>query len=616
VTTAASLPPWFRGSRVKGHTRLALSRWQGTAEFAEAGAGFEALGARVFTRHFKTGDEDPWPEDVWQAMIDEAHAVGLRVIAYYWHQAEATLTAAEPDWICRQPDGDAIVGDRGTNLDITGPYGDVVLGRLRRLAELGVDGFMFDERHLPPRGCWRSALAAAWTAETGQPPPPVADDASAVYREFLDFKARRIEDTFARWRDAVHAHHPHVVFIVSTTTIPALTDREMTTRLARVADSAKNEYRLALNNALSKRVFLEHPELAPDDHVRQALGWTVLRDAADGRPPHIWVSGVPNTAHVCAAAGSLIAFGCIANMDVDEQSLLGNEPPAEGKTPLDALEAAFALGRRASPHLAAVVPLRWAAVHFAERARNARADDYAAAWREVLWPTVGPYQALSEDGLPVGVVNDHQLGRGDLAGYRLLVLPAPGELTAGQRKAVAAFVAGGGVVVENDPAWPWSDAARRDTAFAAFRAAIRAHLSAAPLRVALGRPGRYAVAYRGAGRLVVAVTNDFGWVQITSRNDVPPDVNEPAPPAAGVRVMWRKGHGLPETWDGLPVPRLRAIEAVSGTTLAVERARGGYRVTLPAFPFVALLVVTRARRPLAPHEQAPGRAPATRARRV
>ena len=85
---------------------------------------------------------------------------------------------------------------------------------------------------------------------------------------------------------------------------------------------------------------------------------------------------MPNVDHARAAAGSLLTFGCIANMDVDEQSLLGRSEPAPGKTPLDALEAAFELGRDASPHLADAQPLRWAAVHFTERARNARGTNY------------------------------------------------------------------------------------------------------------------------------------------------------------------------------------------------------------------------------------------------
>jgi hypothetical protein len=594
---------------VTGWTRLAFSQWEGEQQFTQAAAGFQALGAGAFTRHVKTRDEDPWPASVWQQMIDDAHDRGLRMIGYYWHMSEAAL-AANDDWVCKRRNGERIVGKRGTHLDITGPFGDVVLARLRQLADLGIDGFMFDERHLPERQCWGSSLEDAWRAETGESTPPPPNDANELYRQFLDFKARRIEDTFVHWRDEVKREHPEVVFVVSTTTIPALTDREMTTRLARVADSPKNEYRLALNPALGKRVFEENPDLArPMNHVRQAVGWTVLRDSAEGRPASIWVSGVPNTDHALGAAGSLLTFGCIANMDVDEQSLLGNQDPAPGKTPLVALEAAFDLGRDTSPFLASAKPLRWAAVHFAEQARNARADNYRAAWEEVLWPLVGAFQALSEDGFPVGIVNDHQLEHRGLAGYRVLVLPDPSTLTAGQKQTVAAFAASGGTVIENDPAWAWADPAGQDAAFAAFRARISSKLAAtAPVRVTGVLPGRYAVSYRNDGRLVVAVTNDFEWVQITKRGDVLSDAetNDPAGSVAGVRVMWRKGHGLPETWDGVPFPRLRAVEAVKGITLPIERLKGGYRVSLPTIDFMALLAVGPARRPLTPHETAPG----------
>jgi hypothetical protein len=580
-----SLPQWFLGNRVKGHTRLSRNRWEGEDEFEQAAAGFKALGAGVFTRHVKTADERPWPSTLWKQIVDEAHAQGVRIVTYYWHMAEAAQAAKHEDWVCKDADGAVISDRRGTNLDITGPYREVVLARLRRLAELGADGFMFDERHLPPEGCWGSALEAAWTAETGKPAPR-PDEGDRDYRRFLDFKARKIEDTFAYWRDAIKADHPNVVFFVSTTTIPALTDREMTTRLARVADSSKNEYRLALAPGLSKNVFEDNPDLAvPADHVRQAVGWTVLRDSADGRSPHIWVKGVPNIDHARAAAGSLIAFGCIANMDVDEQSLLGRQDPAPGKTPLDALRAAFALGNVASPHLAGAPPLRWAAVHFAEGARNARRASYRRAWQEVLWPLVGAFQALSEDGLPVGIVNDFQLERGELDGYRVLVLADPAKLTAGQRRAVAAFADAGGAVIKNDPAWAWSDPARQEAAFSAFRAALRPLARSAPLRVAGGPEGRYGIAYHAADRLAVAVTNDFGWVQLSDRRNIPDEVNPPAPPAEGVTISWRRGL--------LPVPSLRAVEVVSGRTLTVEVVAGRFRVRLPPFPHLALLVVTR-----------------------
>jgi hypothetical protein len=299
--------------------------------------------------------------------------------------------------------------------------------------------------------------------------PSRPDDADPLYRRFLDFKAEKIEETFAYWRDEVKAAHPDVVFLVSTTTVPALTDREMPTRLAQIADSAKNEYRHALNPNFSKGVFEKDPWLAPDAHVRQAIGWTALRDASDGRPPHIWAPGLPPMHHAKAFAASLLTFGCIANMDVSDRNVLGREDPPPGKKTRDALEAAFALGAKASRHLAGTRPVRWAAVHFSERNRNARRDGFRAAWEQVLWPLVGPFQVLSEDGLPVGIVNDDQLEQGELDSYRLLVLPNPDELTDWQQRAVAAFRARRGAVIKNDPAWAWSDPDGRPAAAAAFR---------------------------------------------------------------------------------------------------------------------------------------------------
>lgn len=257
--TTRLLPEWFEANRVQGHTRLHIHPWLKEEEFAEAAAGFRALGAGAFGRHVKSGDEDPWwptsvplatdgrplsdrdriidgelvarGRSVAQEVIDEAHAEGLSIVTYYWHMTEKTFEDFEPHWVCKDEEGNPIDGPRGIHLDITGPYREVVLKRLLELAEMGADGFFFDYRHLPPRGAWDSALEDAWKAETGEEAAPPPDDADRLYRQFLDFKAKQIEETFAYWRDEVKAGHPEVVFVISVTTVPALTDREMTTRL-------------------------------------------------------------------------------------------------------------------------------------------------------------------------------------------------------------------------------------------------------------------------------------------------------------------------------------------------------------------------------------------------
>ena len=89
---------------------------------------------------------------------------------------------------------------------------------------------------------------------------------------------------------------------------------------------------------------------------------------------------------------------------------------------------------------------------------------------------------------------------------------------------------------------------------------------------------------RDDSRLVVAVANDFSFVQTKSRRSI-----NPAPSAvSGVEVVWRIGHGLPEArGQGL---LLRVFDAVGGQTLQAEAIPGGYKVSLPEFEHMALLV--------------------------
>jgi hypothetical protein len=123
------VPAWFTTNRVHGHTWLTLSTWQDTCEFKRAAAGFKSLGAHAFTRHAKTGDEDPgWPtgfppeRNVVATSVNDAHVEGLRIFTYYWHMSETSLEDLYRDWVCRTWDGTPIrAARRGHDLDITGP---------------------------------------------------------------------------------------------------------------------------------------------------------------------------------------------------------------------------------------------------------------------------------------------------------------------------------------------------------------------------------------------------------------------------------------------------------------------------------------------------------------
>jgi hypothetical protein len=569
------VPEWFTGSRVHGSTRLGLN-WASRAEFARAAEGFRSLGAKVMMRHVKTGGEDPWwqaqgPNVVKQA-IDSAHEQGLHFIAYYWHISDTALARKHPEWACVNSGGKPILHSRGPYMDLSSAYREEVLTRLLELAAMGADGFNFDETHMPLWGCWAPALSAGFRAETGKAPPR-QDNSNPNYLLFLDYQTFKIEETFAYWRRRVRERYPNVLFIISSTVVPSLLDRRMTTNLVRIADASKNEFRKALAPETNSDVFRGGAVAKPDDDTRMALGWTVLRDAADGRPPRIWAGDFATTDEWLSFASAVMTHGAIANVNVNETAILRESNPRRA-----AYKAVFGLGNRVSPYFAGTLPVRWAAVHWSELSRNARGSDYSKMWVDVLWPVVGAYGNLLRAGVPVGVINDAQLSAGRLDGYKVLVLTTPDELTSLQRDAVDRFQRTGGTVIRRVPEWRWDVAALQRRTDTAFRDAVSPHMGTAPV-VASAKTGRmHAVAFRNAtGRTSVAVSNSFGWVRL-ARATAKGAVSKSPPPVRDIVIDFRGSNAT------------RATDAVSGDELHVERLATGLRVHLPQLSRFSVVV--------------------------
>lgn len=602
---AYRLPDWFTSNRVQAHTGLSL-KWLGRREFSQAPAIVADLGAHVLTRYIKTGDEDPWwptatmtsansnsladqallvrgtalRRDLVRRMIEDTHAQGLRFIAYYWHMADATASRLHPEWVCRGPGGRIIRHRRrGNHLDITSAYREVTLQRLLELGALGVDGIYFDERHLPDDGCWRTELAQGFRDETGSDPPRQKDENDPLYCSFLDYQAYRVEETFAYWRREVHARYPELVFIISTAVVPALVNRRMTTNLVRLADSSKNEFYSAISSRFNLRISPKNRDLPqPRRDIRMALGWTLLRDSAEGRPPHIWAPGFVTPRETLAATAGVLTYGGIMNINIYESHLKPTQPRSIEKR--ESARHAFALGNLISPYLKGTTPLRWGAVHWSELARNRRHGHLARAWRELLWPINEAFAEFVEQGVPVGTVDDFQLENDRLDDYRILFLATPRELTRRQQEAVDRFKVSGGAVIEPDPAWRWDDPNTRAAARRALRAFIEPHLRTTPIQVELPGAKIHAGMFRNdiTGNVVVPVTNDFSWVRIRRGRAKRPGSVTPPPPISGVNLFVRAQH-----------PPTRVHDILAGTDLNFELVAGQIRIRVPTFDTFAVV---------------------------
>ena len=556
---------WYESSRVQIHTRLGPP-WLNRPAFFEAEKGLRSLGVQAYSRHVKTHDEGPWwptavgaPADfartrnVAKEIVDRAHANGLHVIPYYWMMTEASLSDAHPDWLAREPNGSPVEHSRGKYLCMNTPYREVVKKRLAELAGMGADGIFFDERHNPPDGCWCAACKNKFRSETGLDLPKTKNLADPAYRALIGFYNRTIEGLFRELEDAIHGANPKTQLVVSVTFVPGLWNPRMTTEFVRLVDSAKSEFALGVN--LARAIFQANKGLAPPPRdVQMSLAYTLLRDASEGRPPHIWVARLTREKELMGASAALLTYGCIANLDMQEASIPNRE-----------FASSVALGNKVGPALAYSSPLRWAAVHFPERARGARLPDLTRVWNEVISPLTNAFQAFSRARVPVGIVTDGQLERGELGGYKVLVLPVAEELTASQRKTVEAFRKSGGSVIQPGE--------------------VHGTLDAAPVRVAGGPAVLHAVPYtsRDGKTTLVAISQDFSWIEQPTREGVrkasPKEGNRPA---SGVEVVIRGR-----------APR-RAVEVVSGKELPIASSgTEGARVRVPDFEYMALVALER-----------------------
>lgn len=236
LTGTSTSPDWYLDSVAHGHTRyypyhpnqnFDYYNWAG---YLEVGQNFAELGATSFVRAGRFFDENPlWPsafpldpngnqyflgprdehgillsamENPVQATISEGWQHDLPMIAYYNEMSDALLASLHPEWIMRDYNGNPITHpSKGTFLDITGPFGEIMLGRMLELADMGAAGIYLDFRHTPAGGAWHSQMAADYEAATGLPAPPPTRNAD--YQQFQEFCQQRLVETMEHWKQVL-----------------------------------------------------------------------------------------------------------------------------------------------------------------------------------------------------------------------------------------------------------------------------------------------------------------------------------------------------------------------------------------------------------------------------
>eukprot|EP00038_Savillea_parva_P010644 m.191684 g.191684 ORF g.191684 m.191684 type:complete len:813 (+) comp18426_c0_seq1:52-2490(+) len=443
--------------------------------------------------------------------LTKAKAAGVHVILYHYMKCNTYWATARPEWSMQWPNGSTIVWPRGPGMSPCSPeWRALYIAQVVELINMGADAFFFDEFPGTPGGDWNPACRALYKERYGEDMPTDIVTSStrattqplSTSRNVLELMSDLTEQYFAELVSAignattihrtpssyatvstpqVTVSTPHArnapdsaVALVSTHLVPAPDSGGSlyeSTRLLSFGphDVAKSEYstgtRVAKCHGQQPGSSAPYPcytagAAAADpfaDDVLAAFGWTMMRDGASGRPPHIWIPlgdvgppPTPNTT-LCTVVATR-SYGMIANPDHTEAAIPNHAL-------FDSTYTLSAMLDRTLP--SDMLPVRHAAVLFSETSRNAffrgpASDgslDVTEAWTHVLEPTVGAFETLLRLGVPAGMVNDGQVlapvgGPSSLVHeWPVLIAPDTSVLDPAVNYALAAYADAGGALV-------------------------------------------------------------------------------------------------------------------------------------------------------------------------
>ncbi|MFC1596955.1 hypothetical protein ACFL5Q_03310 [Planctomycetota bacterium] len=591
-TDAFRLPDWFEKNRVQAHSEHGIELALRLTPEGHARA-IRQTGADVLTRIYLTRDEGAWwpsrvgevhplvgDRDFAREISDAVHASDMKVIAYHRHMSDAAMQREHPDWVCRLPDGSPFLEPRGKTktvfvLCLNSPYREYIKTRLIELADRGVDGVYFDNRHMPDV-CTCKYCREEFRRRTGHEMNHEAPVGSPDYLKAVEFVNRSMVEAFLEWRAAVCRRRPEVFFCVKSSQYPMFFSPHIDYHLLAVSDTSGTEFHKPFghNTAVMRRQ-ADFAEPAFDDQV--ALGWSIVRDGSGGRPPLMWIPFIRSEEKSLYSAAAAVTYGCVAAMNMHIRDL-----EADGPRNAEIFRSTFDMGKRVSPYLACARPIPWAALHVSERSRNARIADRVQMWKEVFAPALGAFEVLKASHVPWVTLSDLALSRPLDLRTRVLVLPWPEELTDEQKDAVEHFESGGGHVIRLDPVAGWETTTNKPALMKQMARSIREQAGRPPIAVE-GPPAMHAVSYEQPeqDRLVVCLANTWGWFRSTREPN--PRLNDgasPPPPSDGAAATFSHDFGRPR----------RVIEAARGSELPLEKTAGGWRVSVPEFQISACVV--------------------------
>lgn len=434
------IPEW-----VFGVTRMAFLAPGEVARGARAGV--QVVHTNLVWPYFplrRDGGGLPKEEDRrLRELVGECHRHDMKLVLGLPPFPPVALVQKHPDWRVHPTDSaaatkvKALENNLGTRLGCNlGPWGDYLIevcGEL--IADYQIDGFSFDGNYHPPI-CFCPACKAAYRRDRQCDLPDKANLDTIGYREYLVWRGEQLEEHYRRLQRRIKQAHADAVLMSWTVNAGRYghflhSPRAMPTRLNRLFDLPMQEWWLDETNFGAS--------LAP------AFGAAYLRAVAGSRPcasePYLMSRGNPYGTDSFPAHERLTR--CLlaltnGNMLAESFGWAGHEVAAD-----------FQEIARRERYLTRTESLPWAALLVSEQTRQFYA--YKDIANRFLPHVLGAFRAVTEEHLPLTLLNDWDVEAGTLARYAVVLLANASALSDRQVAALRAYVrAGGGLVATGE----------------------------------------------------------------------------------------------------------------------------------------------------------------------
>ena len=403
---------------------LAAAKVQLLFSRVHSGDGWEGLGWKG-----DYGEPDPAMNggDGTRHIVELCRQHGIRYLGYYLAEREPkSVGDAHPDWRAINSRGKPTVYYCVNHPE----YRALVRNRVAELVgKVGCDGVFFDMFHARADECYCAACKARFKAQTGQEPPVKEDFDSRLWQQWVDFKYRTIEEALLDFNRAMKAASPEAALVTNT----------WNAWVYRSAGNIRNSIRVVENvDAILEEVgwydTVDRSYFAFPSHDN-FMDWH-LAGLCKNKRAFMWSSpSYLRTRPIGATEATIRTMAMMTNGSVPAQSVPGRAVLNQYMKEIAGRDEFFRADR--------LVP--WCGLVVSEKTElwYGREDPKGRYIQGVY----GAFQALMEKHLPVSLVTDRELERGELDKYKVLFTPNCAAMSDAELETIRRFVQNGGGLV-------------------------------------------------------------------------------------------------------------------------------------------------------------------------